>query len=306
MQTNQFKGVLIMLMTVLIWGATFPVGKAALQALDAFWMSSIRYGAATLVLLALLFWREGAAALGYRGRFMRAAFFGVMGYAGFSIFVFVGLAWSRAEHAAIIMALQTPIAAFVYWVWKGTRPANFTLGCIIAAIVGVFMVITKGDLGQTFSGGTLAGDLLIFLGALSWIVYTIGAASFPGWSALRFTALTAVPGTLAIFLITALATSVGYVGIPAMSTVLSVGWELAYLALFTVVLAVVFWNMAIAYLGALNAMLLGNLVPVVTFAIRILQGHRFEAIELAGAGLVVVALIANNLHLRDRSVTPAR
>ena len=53
MQTNQFKGVLIMLMTVLIWGATFPVGKAALQALDAFWMSSIRYGAATLVLLAI-------------------------------------------------------------------------------------------------------------------------------------------------------------------------------------------------------------------------------------------------------------
>lgn len=305
MHTNQFKGVLIMLMTVLIWGATFPVAKAALLTLDAFWMSSIRYGAAMLVLLALLFWREGAAALGYRGRFKRAVFFGVMGYTGFSIFVFVGLAWSRAEHAAIIMALQTPIAAFVHWIWKGTRPANFTLGCIAAAIVGVFMVITKGDLGQTFSGGTLAGDLLIFLGAMSWIVYTIGAVSFPGWSALRFTALTAVPGTLGIFAVTAVATAVGYVGVPAMPTVVSVGWELAYLALFTVVLAVVFWNMAVAYLGALNAMLLGNLVPVVTFAIRILQGHRFEAIELAGAGLVVAALIANNLYLRGRPAAHA-
>ncbi len=46
MQTNQLKGVLIMLITVLIWGAMFPVAKGALQALDAFWMSSIRYGAA--------------------------------------------------------------------------------------------------------------------------------------------------------------------------------------------------------------------------------------------------------------------
>jgi hypothetical protein len=44
-------------------------------------------------------------------------------------------------------------------------------------------------------------------------------------------------------------------------------------------------------------------VPVVTFAIRILQGHRFEAIELAGAGLVVAALIANNLYLRGRAIT---
>ena len=60
--------------------------------------------------------------------------------------------------------------------------------------------------------------------------------------------------------------------------------------------------MAIGYLGALNTMLLGNLVPVVTFAIRILQGHRFDAIELAGAGLVVAALVADNLYLRGRIV----
>jgi drug/metabolite transporter (DMT)-like permease len=302
-QANQLKGVLIMLMTVLIWGAMFPVAKGALQALDAFWMSSIRYSAAALLFVAILCWREGVAALDYRGKFLQASFFGVMGFTGFSILVFVGLGWSRPEHAAIIMALQTPIAAFAHWLLKGTRPANFTLGCIAAAIAGVFMVITKGDPGSTFAGGTLVGDLLIFLGAMSWIVYTIGAVSFPGWSALRFTTLTALPGTVGIFVITAIATTTGYVSVPAASTVASIGWELAYLALFTAVLAVLFWNMAIGYLGALNAMLLGNLVPVVTFAIRILQGHRFEAIELAGAGLVVAALIANNLYIRGRIVT---
>jgi drug/metabolite transporter (DMT)-like permease len=305
-QTNQFKGVLIMLMTVLIWGATFPVAKGALLALDAFWMSSIRYGAAAPLFVAILYWREGASALGYHGKFLRAAFFGVMGFSGFSILVFVGLSRSRPEHAAIIMALQTPIAAFVHWALKGHRPANFTLGCIATAIAGVLMVITKGDLGNTFAGGTLAGDVLIFLGAMSWIVYTIGAVSFPGWSALRFTTLTALPGTAGIFVITGIATMTGYVSVPAASTVVSIAWELAYLALFTVVLAVLFWNMAIGYLGALNAMLLGNLVPIVTFAIRILQGHRFEAIELAGAGLVVASLIANNLYLRGRTVAPGR
>jgi drug/metabolite transporter (DMT)-like permease len=299
MQTNQLKGVLIMLMTVLIWGAMFPVAKAALQTLDAFWLSSIRYGAAALMFVAILCWREGAAALAYRGKLLRATFFGVMGFSGFSILVFVGLARSRPEHAAIIMALQTPIAAFAYWVLKGTRPANFTLGCIAAAIAGVFMVISKGDPGNAFAGGTWVGDLLIFLGAMSWIVYTIGAGSFPGWSALRFTTLTALPGAAGIFLITGIATLSGHVAVPAASTVAAIGWELAYLAVFTAVVAVLFWNMAIGYLGALNTMLLANLVPVVTFAIRILQGHRFEAIELAGAGLVVAALVANNLYLRQ-------
>jgi drug/metabolite transporter (DMT)-like permease len=299
-QTNQFKGVLIMLITVLIWGGMFPVAKDALQTLDAFWLSSIRYGVAALLFAALLCWREGIAALRYRGKFLRAAFYGVMGFTGFSILVFVGLGWSRPEHAAIIMALQTPIAAFVHWALKGSRPANFTLGCITLAIVGVFLVISKGDPAHAFTGGTFRGDVLIFLGAMSWIGYTVGAVSFPGWSALRFTTLTCLPGTAGIFVITAIATLSGAVSAPAGATVIAVGWELAYLALFTAVLAVLFWNTAIGYLGALNTMVLGNLVPVVTFAIRILQGHHFETIELAGAGLVVAALIANNLYLRVR------
>jgi len=305
-QTNQLKGVLIMLVTVLIWGGMFPVAKGALQTLDAFWLSSIRYGIAAPLFVAILCWREGAAALRYRGKFLQASFYGVVGFSGFSILVFVGLSRSRPEHAAIIMALQTPIAAFVHWALKGTRPANFTLGCVTVAILGVFLVITKGDPVHAFTGGTFLGDALIFLGAMSWIVYTIGAVSFPGWSALRFTTLTCLPGTAGILVITAIAALAGYTSAPAGATVVSVGWELAYLALLTVVLAVLFWNMAIGYLGALNAMLLGNLVPVVTFAIRILQGHRFETIELAGAGLVVAALIANNLYLRGGIGTRTR
>ncbi|MBE0615975.1 MAG: DMT family transporter [Burkholderiales bacterium] len=306
MQTNQFKGVLIMLVTVLIWGGMFPVAKAALLTLDAFWLSAIRYGIAAPLFAAILYWREGAEALRYRGRFLQASFYGVVGFSGFSILVFAGLSRSRPEHAAIIMALQTPIAAFVHWALKGTRPANFTLVCITVAILGVFMVITKGDPVHAFAGGTFFGDMLIFLGAMSWIIYTIGAVSFPGWSALRFTTLTSLPGAAGIFVLTGIASLLGYASAPAGATVATLGWEIAYLALLTVVLAVLFWNMAIGYLGALNAMLLGNLVPVVTFAIRIMQGHHFETIELAGAGLVVLALIANNLYLRGRSAASKR
>ena len=216
MQTNQLKGVLVMLVTVLIWGGMFPVAKGALLSLDAFWLSSIRYGVAAPMLVAILYWREGAAALRYRGKFLQAAFYGIVGFSGFSILVLAGLSLSRPEHAAIIMALQTPIAAFVHWAFKGTRPANFTLVCISVAILGVYLVITKGDPAHAFAGGTLLGDLMIFLGALSWIAYTIGAVSFPGWSALRFTALTSVPGAAGILVITAIAALGGYTSAPAM------------------------------------------------------------------------------------------
>lgn len=304
MQQNLPRGVLIMLLTVLIWGALFPIAKGALQTLDAYWMSSLRYGAAALMFVAILVWREGAAALRFHGKFAQASFYGVMGFTGFSILVFAGLAHSRPEHGAIIMTLQAPMTAFAHWMLRGNRPAGFTLACVALAIAGVFMVITKGNLVQPFDGGTLFGDLLILLGAICWVVYTIGAVSFPGWSALRFTTLTCLPGTLGIVVVTGAATAIGHVDVPSLATLSSLAWELVYMAVLTAVVAVLCWNAAIGYLGALNAMLLANLVPVVTFAIRVLQGHRFQAIELAGVALVVLALVANNLYLRRRR-TPA-
>jgi drug/metabolite transporter (DMT)-like permease len=53
---------------------------------------------------------------------------------------------------------------------------------------------------------------------------------------------------------------------------------------------------------------LSNLMPVVTFAVRSLQGQRFPPIEVFGALLVVGALAANNLlvrHDRSRADVPA-
>jgi hypothetical protein len=40
---------------------------------------------------------------------------------------------------------------------------------------------------------------------------------------------------------------------------------------------------------------------VVTFGIRVGQGHRFAPIEIFGAALVIAALVANNLYLRRKA-----
>ena len=45
-------------------------------------------------------------------------------------------------------------------------------------------------------------------------------------------------------------------------------------------------------------MLFMNLVPVVTFLVRYLQGERFSIIEYVGAAMVIVALTLQNLLMR--------
>ena len=86
-----------------------------------------------------------------------------------------------------------------------------------------------------------------------------------------------------------------------MDTLSGLAWQIAYLSICTVVLGVLGFNNAARKLGPLNTMLMLNTIPVLVFGIEAWLGRSFSAVELAGALIVVAALIANNLYLRGVS-----
>lgn len=272
--------------------------------LDPFFLGSVRYCIGVLIFIAILYAAEGRHALRYGGRFLPAAVYGLFGFTAFNTFVWWGLAYTRPEHASIIMALQTPMIALAVWLTRGLRPARFTVGCIAVAIGGVLVVVTKGDLSHAFEGGSLTGDLLVFFGAVSWVVYTTAGNHFAGWSPLRMTVLTCIPGTLGLIAINAFTIGMDYSAMPTLAQVWSVKWQLGYFVVFTVVLGVLGFNNGVKYLGALNAMLMLNLIPIIVFAIEAWLGRSFAAIEIAGAALVIGALVANNLYQRRAASKP--
>jgi drug/metabolite transporter (DMT)-like permease len=301
LQSDLIKGLTWLAIAIGSWGALFSVAKRTLPVLDAFFLGSFRYTFGVLIFIAILWMAEGRQALRYGGRVLPAAFFGLIGFCGFNLLVWWGLYYTRPEHAAIIMALQTPMTAIAVWLTQGRRPHPFTIGCVAAAIAGVVLVVTKGSLTNVFAGGSLFGDLLVFLGAVSWVVYTMAGWHFSGWSPLRMTVLTAIPGAFGLVAINATAIGLGYVELPTFEAVWSVRWQLAYFVVFTVVLGVLGFNNGVKYLGALNTMLMLNLIPVIVFAIEAWLGRSYVAIELVGAGVVIGALVANNLYLRGQA-----
>lgn len=298
MKARFASGAALVLVTVVIWGVQFPVAKDTFSAVDPFHVTAIRYGIGTALMIPLFAWREGRSALRYYGKFWPATLFGVLGMSVSPLLVFLGISLSRPEHAAIIVALQPSMTALADWALRGRRPANFTLACVAIAFLGVATVVTKGEPATLFQEGELAGDALVLLGAVCWVSFTMATENFKGWSALRFTTLTLIPGTLATFAVTAAAVAAGKATLPDMAALASVGWQLAYLTLGGVVISMLCWNAGNQRIGALNSMLLLNLLPVVTFAVRFAQGARFEAIELLGALLVIGSLMANNFYLR--------
>jgi len=282
----------------------FSVAKRTLPIVDAFALSSIRYAIGCTLFLIILAVVEGREALRYGSRLVPAMIFGLIGFAGFNGFVWYGLTFARPEHAALIMAIQTPLAALAVWLVRGQRPLAFTLGCIVVAIAGVLLVVTRGDplraLAELGAGRELFGDLLILAGALCWVTYSFGGPVFAGWSPLRFTALTCVPGAIGLLALNVVAVQAGIAVVPDAAALSQAALPIVYFALGTVVLGVLGFNAGVKHLGPLNTMLMLNIIPVSVFAIEASLGRDFQAVELAGAAIVIAALVANNLYLRTR------
>ena len=295
---NATLGVLFATTTALVWGGQFVVGKSALQTIDAFPLSTVRYALAAALWLLVLVALEGRGSLRLDGRGWRLFWLGTLGFAGFNLFAYTGLAHARPETASLIVALGPLLTALVLWHRTKVRPARATFALLGVALLGVALVVSAGHPSSILHGALGWGEVLVLAGVLSFILYSLGAAEFASYSPLRYTALTASLGWLTIAGATLVAIATGLVAVPTTAQLTSVWPQIAYLAIPGAFVAVLTWNAAIKAIGPQNAVLFSNLIPVTTFAIEIARGYRPNAAELLGAALTIGALVASNLLAR--------
>ena len=295
---NATLGVLFATTTALVWGGQFVVGKSALQTIDAFPLSTVRYALAAALWLIVLVAIEGRGSLRLDGRGWRLFWLGSLGFAGFNLLAYTGLAHARPETASLIVALGPLLTALVLWHRTKMRPAPATFVLLGVALLGVALVVSAGHPSSILHGALGWGEVLVLAGVLSFILYSLCAAEFASYSPLRYTALTASLGWLTIAGATLVAIATGLVEAPTAAQLTSVWPQIAYLAIPGAFVAVFTWNAAIKAIGPQNAVLFSNLIPVTTFAIEIVRGYRPNAAELLGAALTIGALVASNLLAR--------
>jgi drug/metabolite transporter (DMT)-like permease len=187
-------GALLASFTGTVWGGQFVIGKSALARVDSFWLTTVRYAAAAVILLALLAVFEGRRALRVRGRMLALTGLGTLGFAGFNLLAYTGLEHARPQSASLIVALSPLLTALVLWVRDRIRPSRTTFGALAVALLGVALVISRGHPTTLWTGSLGWGDVLVLGGVLSFVVYTIGAGRHRDLSPLRYTALTAALG----------------------------------------------------------------------------------------------------------------
>jgi drug/metabolite transporter (DMT)-like permease len=272
-----------------IWGGTFVGGKIVVATLTPLMGSFARYLVACVALLIAAFVLEGGLPR-LTGRQWAATFvLGLFGVFSYNLFFMGALAKLPASRAALIIALNPAITiAISALVLKESLSARRWLG-VAVALIGVAIVVSRGDLATLGAGGVGLGELYMFAAVTSWALYTVlGRKVLGGLSPLAATNYAALWGTLLLGLIAA----------PYFDSLHPTQFDwpvvlsLLYLGVFGTAVGFVWYYVSVKKVGASTTSIFNNLVPVFGVAISVLVlGEPLLVSMLVGGAVTIVGVL---------------
>lgn len=212
--------------------------------------------------------------------------YGLLGYYFASLYDFMGLQYITAALERLVLFLY-PTIVLLGSALLFRKPVTRTH--LIA------LALTYGGIALAFSDGTtvqrgnqvLLGGSLIFLSALTYAIYMIGASILlPKYGSMRYTAIAVAAGGVAILIQHALEYRLHLWHFAP-----QVYWLSLLMALFSTVLPVFLVSEGIRRIGPANAAIIASIGPVSTIALGYwFLGEAVGAIQLAGTLLVTAGV----------------
>lgn len=158
---------------VVVWGGTFIATKIALREVSPATIVWLRFAMGTVILGAVVVARRQFA-LPEKREWLYLAMLGFIGVTFHQWLQATGLQTAKATTTAWIVATTPVFIAILGWLVLKERLNGIQISGVVLAALGVLLIVSKGNLSALFAGEAGAfGDLLIFISALNWAVYTI-------------------------------------------------------------------------------------------------------------------------------------
>jgi drug/metabolite transporter (DMT)-like permease len=272
-----------------IWGGTFVAGKHVVATFSALMGSFERYVIACIALLIAAFVLEGGLPRLTRQQWFATFVLGLLGVFAYNLFFMGALERLPASRAALIIALNPVITITISsFVLKERLTPRRWIGVAIA-LIGVWIVISHGDIISITSAGVGLGELFMLCAVTSWALYTIiGRKVLTGLSPIAATNYAALFGTLMLGLVAAR----DFDALHAAQFDWKMIAALLYLGVAGTALAFVWYYMSIRKFGASVASIFNNLVPVFGVAIAVVVlGEPLLPSMLVGGAVAIVGVL---------------
>lgn len=277
---------LTMLAVVLIWSGNFAIIKSALAQIGPLQFTAIRFSLASVLLLALLRWREGDCRFP-PGEFWKYLSLGLIGNTIYATLFSVGLSKTTSANASLILASTPAVVAVAAGLLGDEKITRRTIGGVILSFAGVSVVMSLR--GASIGTATFRGDLLSLMAVFCWSAFVLGMRRLGhGVSSLRVTTLTTMTGAPGLVL---LATP-GFLTMD-WSRVGPTSWfALGYASGLALVVAYLLYTRSVRMIGGVRTTLYGCAIPIIAALIAWpTLGERPTPLHALSAALIIAGVL---------------
>jgi drug/metabolite transporter (DMT)-like permease len=255
----------IVLLTIppLLWAGNAIVGRLVREAVPPMTLNLLRWAIALLILLPL-----GRAALkqgsGMLANWRRYALLGLAGIGLYNSFQYLALQTSTPINVTLVASGMPVWMMLVGRLFFGVPVRRWQVAGAVLSIIGVLVVLCRGDIHQLLALRLVAGDVYMILATIAW--------SFYSWMLLQQKDAPALRADWAAFLLTqvaygllwsALFTGVEWtVGAPPIAWSGKLAAALLFVAAGPAVLAYALWGAGIRRAGPGIGAFFVNLTPL--------------------------------------------
>ena len=293
---NKYRAWLLLIICNLFWAGNYVFGKFVVAEMSPIWITFIRWSGASLILLAIAYYLERPQWKAIIKVWPTLLILGCVGIVGYNLTLYSALDYTSSTNAALISALNPGVIVLASLVLFRDKISKAQAIGLAISLVGVFIILTKGRLTELLVVEYNRGDLLMLVAVVMWTIYTLLGKRL---TTIRPITATAIAALIATFIMApfALVQGIEFASISKLATI-----GLLYMIIFPSVGSFVFWNLSVQEIGANQAGIFLNLIPVFTGIISWGLGERITGAQVFG-GLFVFAGVYLTTGLLERKLS---
>ena len=292
---------LLLTLTPFFWSCNWIIGRALHDDMPPMALTFFRWLLASLVLAPFVVSRLARDWPTIRAHWRTMALLGSIGIALHNAIAYIGLNYTTATNGVVLNSFIPVMIIAMAWAFFGERLTRVQLLGVAVSLVGVLAILSGGSLATLARFRLNAGDLCVILAMAMWSLYTVLLRRRPvGLDRLSFLFVLAIVGVVIMFPL--------WLGESLL--IRSPVWSarsfaaLIGVAIFSSVLAYIFWNRGVELLGPAVAGLFVHLMPVFGALLAwLFLGERLAPYHLAGMALILTGIAVTSRA--GRPVVPA-
>lgn len=162
-----------------LWSSNYIIARAAEGVIAPHVLASGRWAFALMLMLPFVWHDRVDIVHAWRREWPQAMVLGALGMWICGAFVYIGAQTTAAANIGLIYA-AAPVGIAIASRWLlHERTSRMQQGAMALALLGVLVVITRGDLASLLQARFTVGDLWIVVACVAWIAYSVLMQRWP-------------------------------------------------------------------------------------------------------------------------------